>query len=269
MVRIQSLHRYPLKSARGETLESVEVGPRGMLYDREWMIVDENGLFLTQRTVPTLCRLRAFIHQDYLYVYGDNRLGFFLPIHDRTGRLRQVQVWDDVFMAVDQGDGPSAWVSEVIGQRCRVVRVAPSEHVRTSQRIGGSRVGFADTHSFTVVSQASFDDLNHRMPSEMLDLLPRFRPNIVVNGCEAYAEDAWPALRLGEIQLVGHTVSTRCDTIMTDQTSGVRGKEPMTTLAKYRRTPPDVRPRKVLFARNFSHRGTGLLKVGDEMVIES
>ena len=56
---ITSLVIYPLKSAKGIQVKSVLLNERGFAFDRQWMVVDERGNFLSQRRAPRLALVRV------------------------------------------------------------------------------------------------------------------------------------------------------------------------------------------------------------------
>ena len=256
---IAALHIYPVKSLRGQPLDAAVVGERGLRHDRCWMVVDETGGFLTQRTLPRMCRASSAVRDDALVLSADDVADLELPLAGVPGAARSVVVWRDEARAVDQGDEAANWLGGVLGVQCRLVRMA-DDHVR-SAKTGDGRIGFADAFPFLIISVASLEDLNGRLQRHLP--MNRFRPNLVIDGVEPYAEDTWESIRIGDLVLEGAERCERCATTTTDQNTSERGPEPLQTLATYRRKPGGA----VVFGRNFIHTSHGVtIRVGDAVL---
>jgi uncharacterized protein YcbX len=177
----------------------------------------------------------------------------------RQGSTRNVIVWRDRCPAVDQGPDVARWLSDFLVTDCRLVRMA-EEHVRRVDRryaVGdGDQVGFADGYPFLLISEESLADLNARLSSPLP--MNRFRPNIVVSGGTAFQEDQWRRIRIGDIDFDLVKPCARCVITTTDQATAERGKEPLITLAGFRRSR-----RGVLFGQNMIHSGPGTIRHGD------
>ena len=257
-VTLSAMHFYPLKSAAGISLAAARVDERGIAGDRRWMIVDEERVFITQRTHPRLA-LISVVPEDgglVLRVPGRPPLGVSAPPADSPPI--EVQVWDDVCSALPAGVEAADWLSSFVGQPVQLVYM-PDDAQRITPLLRDSPVsqlGFADGFPFLLISEASLEDLNSRMRSPVP--MDRFRPNLVVRGCSPYAEDGWRQIAIGGI--VFHVVKpcSRCATTVVDQTTGERGREPLATLATYRRFG-----NQVMFGQNLIHERTGDLRVGD------
>ena len=196
----------------------------------------------------------------------------------RPGRLkRQVTVWRDTVLADDAGDDAAAWLSEVLGQSCRLVamgdqsrREVPPARIPEHHRAALAAsvpVAFCDAFPLLVVSEESVADLNRRVGGNPTLRMDRFRPNLVLSGCGVpYAEDTWKTYHVGEVRLFSAGPCGRCAIITTDQQSLARGPEPLRTLAQYRRTPEG----DVVFGQNVIHRQPGArLRVGDKVTPEA
>lgn len=271
MPHISALYVYPIKSCRGTALQSAIVGRRGLEHDREFMVVDSDGLMLTQRAYPRMCVIAPTISGDELAVdipgFGETTVSLRGFSDVRPARC---VVWDDTVEAMDQGDAAASLLSDFLGFSCRLVRMTEQSE-RQSPR-GGADVSFADAYPFMGISDASLADLNGRLelPLEMR----RFRPNLTFGGTDPFEEDEWLEFNAGEIDFTGETLCSRCAIPTTDQDSGERGKEPSATFARFRRgdllgTASKVpHPNQTYFGRNFRHRGEGVLSVGDEIRVE-
>jgi len=264
-MEVASLHLYPVKSCGGITLAESAVTRRGLRFDRQWAFVDEHGMFVAQRDsrglgipVRTLCLIGTAIGSDALTLTAPGMPPLAVPLAGHDGPDVPVRVWDSQTSGVDQGGEAAAWASEVLSRerpgRYRLVRMADRTHRRS--KMGDGEVAYADAYPFLVISEASLADLNARMVTPLP--MDRFRPNLVIRGGAPYAEDALDRFRIGDIVFTGATLCVRCPIPTTDQATAERGKEPLKTLATYRRQPDGV-----VFGRNFTHAGTGTLRAGD------
>jgi uncharacterized protein YcbX len=295
---VSSVYRYPIKACAGNPLQVAEVGPRGIQGDREFMVIDAaTGGFLTQREVPRLALVRVGrpdpltpspslsgdgegeparravppLHLRKELERGDGgEAGLSLaapgmpalsfPIRSDDAR-REVVVWADTCLAVDQGDEVAGWLSSFLGHACRLVRMADEFVRRVDPRYATSlndQVGFADGYPLLLLSEESLADLNGRLDRPLP--MNRFRPSIVIRGAEPFVEDRLRTFRIG--QILFHVVKpcARCVVTTTDQQTAVVGKEPLPTLARFRQVG-----HKVIFGQNLTHEGTGIIGVGDEI----
>ncbi|MEO4046463.1 MOSC domain-containing protein [Pseudomonas sp. CAU 1711] len=260
-MQLSALYRYPLKSARGESLSSSPLEALGLAGDRRWMLVEpESGRFLTQRLLPQMSQLTALYNAAgglSLSAPGFGSLEVALPQPDAD--LRGVTVWRDSLRVPDAGDAAAEWLSAFIGRPCRLVQVpeARARQVDTGYARPGDRVAFSDGFPLLLIGQASLDDLSARVgrPLQML----RFRPNLVIEGSAPYAEDGWKRIRIGELEFEVAKGCSRCILTTIDPQTGERSadREPLTTLKSYREREGDV-----YFGQNLLPRGVGELRVG-------
>lgn len=260
-VTVTALYHYPIKSCAGIALDVATVEPRGIRHDRELMIVEAaTGLFFTQRELPRMALIRPRLSDGALRLDAPGMASLCAEVRE-SGRTSDVVVWRDTCPAVDQGDEAARWLSEFLASDVRLVRMADG-YVRGVDPVyatdGGDQVGFADGYPFLIVSEESLADLNGRMAAPLA--MNRFRPNIVVRGGGPYAEDGWRQLRVGPLTFDLVKACARCTITTTDQSTAERGKEPLTTLATYRRVE-----RGVLFGQNAIHHGDGAIHVGDSV----
>ena len=259
---LSGLHVYPIKSCGGITVEEWEVDERGLRHDRRWMLVDETGCFLSQRELPRMALIKVRLASDGLIVDAPGMSSLNVPFRPPNGRLLLASVWDDLVECLTVSDAADRWFSRFLGVGCRLVYL-PEESVRpVDPAYGGpgDRVGLADGFPFLLISEASLAYLNSRLEQPVP--MNRFRPNLVVGGCEPFAEDGWSLVRIGQITFRVVKPCARCSIPMVDQGSAVRGKEPLRTLAGYRSSGGEV-----LFGQNLAHDGTGALNVGDAVVV--
>jgi hypothetical protein len=262
-LRLASLHVYPLKSAGGIALPAVRVDETGLEHDRRWMIVDAHGAFLTQRSHARMALLRTALDAGRLCVTAPGIEPLDLPLAPAADAPHElVSVWDKDRGAVSCGREAAEWATEFLATPCRIVRaVTPMGLPRVTER-GTLHEGFADGFPALVISTASLADLNARL-SEPLPM-NRFRPNLVVEGAEPYAEDHWVRAWVGDVLMRGRKRCFRCAITTTDQETAERGVEPLRTLATYRRAPSG----EVAFGMNLSFEGGGTLCVGDRVGVE-
>lgn len=253
---LAALYRYPVKSLGGENHQVLDVQARGFGFDRHWMVVDTQGRFVTQRQQPRMTLISTRVDEA-----GGLRLGApgmpDMVVGPCSDERVEVSVWGDAVSAAPAGPDVNAWLSGFLELPCRLV-CFPHEQVRAvdPEFAGPSdQVGFADGFPFLLISQGSLDDLNGRLEQPVS--MRRFRPNLVVDGCEAFAEDSWRRIRIGDLEFRVAKPCSRCIIPSIDPQTGVRGKEPLQTLMGYRR-----RDNKVYFGQNLIHDGTGRLAVG-------
>ncbi len=262
---LSAINVYPLKSAKGAALERASVVATGFEHDRQWLVVDPAGTFLTQREAPRLCLISAVVDGDALILNAPGTSPLRATA-DAGAALRRVRVWGDTVAALPTGAEASAWLTGFLGAPLDLVRMPqPSlRQVDPTYARPGDRVGFADAFPFLLISQASLDDLNERLSARGEVELPmnRFRPNLVVDGVEAFAEDGWRRIRIGGVEFRVCKPCARCAITTVDQASAATGREPLRTLATYRRVGS-----KVMFGQNLIHDSLGELRLGDVVTI--
>jgi uncharacterized protein YcbX len=262
MIRVTGLFVYPVKSCRGVALDEAELCATGLMNDRLWMVVDRHGTFMTQRDWPALARVSAEVIDGNLGLAADGMAAIRVAEPDREAATRTVTIWRDRCEAATAGPEAARWFTELLGTPCQLVRMPASTHrqVDPSLAADGDRVGFADCCPLLLISQESLDELNRRLDEPVP--MDRFRPNIVVDGCDPHAEDDWRRLTVGGLGFRVVKPCARCVITTTDQVTGERGREPLRTLATYRRFG-----NAVLFGQNLIHDGHGSLRAGDEVVV--
>lgn len=253
-MHVSGLFVYPVKSGAGVAVDAWPLEEHGLRHDRQYMVVDVDGVFLTQREVPRLALLAA-TPDDPLRVRTPGGTAVAVP-----GARRLVRVWEYTGEALDCGEDAAQLVSDLAERPCRLVRVA-ADHDRPTG-LGAGRVGFADGYPLLLASESSLSDLNERSPRPLP--MNRFRPSIVVAGAPAWDEDEWLRVRVGAVDLDVVKPCVRCAITRVDQATGVRGDgEPLKTLGTFRKVKGGV-----LFGQNGVHRGLGELRVGDAVSVE-
>jgi uncharacterized protein YcbX len=233
-VTVVELFVYPVKSARGIAKARARVAATGFEWDRQWMLVDPKGTFLSQRTHPHLTRIVPEITDDALVLHASGVPALRVPL-DNRGEQVPVRVWKDACVGVDQGAAAHEWVSRVIGEAVRLVRVAPDMQRAANPQFAGTTpapLGFPDGYPLLVCNRASLEDLNARLPQPLP--IERFRPNIVVSGLPAWAEDRIDTLTMGAVTLRLVKPCTRCSIPSLDPRTGEPSTDPLPVLRKFR-----------------------------------
>lgn len=272
MPHVSSIHVYPVKSLRGYSVPMAEMDVLGLMGDRRFLIIDEHGGMLTQRTWPRMALISTALTASHLLLSADGLGDISVPrAADSSAAQITVSVWRSTgLLTEDCGDAASQWLSAALQTPCRLVRIGAGFHrpVLKQAAIAGDVTSFVDGSPILIISEASLADLNDRIQENGGDPVPmdRFRPNVVVSGCTAFAEDAWPSVQMGGVSLRAAGKSDRCIMTTTDQRTGVRGKEPLKTLASFRRDAAE--PGAVFFGANFIQESKqGVLRVNDEVVV--
>lgn len=268
MIRVAALFLHPVKSLRAFPVDSAGIDELGVAGDRRFLVVDESGTFLTQRTLPGMARVAAGLTADSLILSaeGAGRLTVSRS-SDPAAPLREVTVWrHGGLLAEDCGEEAADWLGDLLGCRCRLVRIGERFHREVTKDAArpGDLVSFADAAPLLVTGEASLAELNRRIVANGGEAVPmdRFRPNLVLSGGDPFAEDSWERIRIGLVVLRNAGRSDRCVMTTTDQQTGARGREPLRTLATFRRNP-DV-PGAVCFGTNFiQETKSGTIRVGD------
>lgn len=273
---ITELFIYPVKSAQAIPLRQATVLRTGLAGDRQWMVVDDTGHFVTQRQMSKLSFLSVAATPSgiSLSCRGEQialERAKIIAANDR----RQVTVWSDTVSAYDCGDAAAAFLAATLGQnRGRPLRLVLQQQLRNVDPLGASAlpatVAFADGYPFLVTTDASLADLQARIDREHPDdaetmATLRFRPNIVLSGLAPFAEDAADALKTaGGVHFRLVKPCSRCAITMIDPETGAKGVEPLRTLRTFR-----SREKGIMFGQNaMLIDGEGLtISIGDEVEV--
>ncbi|WP_374359514.1 MOSC domain-containing protein [Pseudoduganella danionis] len=247
MATLSSLILYPVKSCGGLSLQQATLTVQGLQHagigDREWAVVDPSGVCLTQREYPRMALIRPQLASDQLVLSAPDMPALQLPLARSTGGATlTVQVWEDQVLASDCGQQAADWFSAVLGVPCRLARFHPQAERAVSQTWSGGIAAttlFSDGYPLLLISQASLDELNQRLRQAGRAALPmnRFRPNVVVDGIEAFDEDYTETFALGEAMLKPVKPCPRCPMPSVDQDSGVVGPDPLDIMQSFRAKP--------------------------------
>lgn len=253
---VSELSIYPVKSCRGINSNASWVESFGLKNDRRWMVVDEKGVMLTQRKIAKMCLIQPEHLDDGLIL----TTAIMDPLHVKIPLLNKiccVKVWEDQCNAYDAGDEAANWLSRFLSVKCRLVYFPTDEfrQVDLDYANEGDKTAFSDGFPLLLISQASLDDLNQRLATPIT--MSRFRPNLVVQGCEPFAEDSWRKIRVGEIIFRIVKPCSRCVIPSINIETAEKEDEPLKTLVSYRK-----RDNKIFFGQNVIADNYGHIEVG-------
>jgi len=261
---LSGIFTYPIKSCGSLSHTDMMLDERGPIWDRRWMVVDSDGLFITQREIPALALIQPRFENGDLTITAPNMPEMRVPLEREPSEIWRVQVWRDECAAWDEGDDLATWLGDYLNVDARLVRMADDflRRADTTYAPENTSVSFADAFPLLIASEASLEALNHRMVErgKMAVPMSRFRPNLVVSGAPAFAEDNWRTVQIGEVTVDVVKPCARCVTTTVDQLTGSvpDTAEPLGTLNTFRKQNG-----KVMFAQNAIHCAPGVLRIGD------
>jgi len=264
-MHLESIHIYPVKSARGLTLDRAVVDARGLRWDRRWVLVDGEGSFVTQRELAALATLETALDDARLLLHRDGFGSLALPLTPSPDAARaQVVVWGDRCDAIDCGEPSAEWLSRAFSQPLRLLFMPDDSLRAVDPRYArdGDITSFSDGFPVLIATSASLSELQSHIAGEIP--MNRFRPNLVIADSEPWEEDDWANVSIGSVPFRVVKPSARCVITTTDQLTGARGHEPLATLAKLRSVD-----HKVLFGQNAIPDASGWVAVGDRVEIKA
>ena len=242
-MRLASIHVYPVKGARGISLAKSDVLRSGLRHDRRFMLVDRDGMFMTQRLHPKLALVDVALGEESIRIGGEIEVPLAIP--SSLARTK-VTVWKDTVDVIAVPGDASTWFSDRLGVACTLYWMPPDVE----------RAGFADAYPVLIASLASLADLNARLDTPVP--MDRFRPNLVVEGGAAFDEERFPTATIGSVTMTMPKRCDRCVVTTVDQRTAEVGKEPLRTLATYRKDG-----NQVYFAMNAIPECEGSVAVND------
>jgi uncharacterized protein YcbX len=265
MLQLSEIWIYPVKSLGGICLKQSNVTHRGLEHDRRWMLVDEDGMFLSQRENPALALFKTEIEADFLIISHLEKTfekvkAPLNPTQNVTAENLKTVLWDDTIMACEVDKKISDWFSRILKCSVRLVYMPEDSLRKVDQDYAITEAdinSFSDGYPFLIIGQSSLDDLNSRL--EKAVSRKRFRPNFVFTGGVAYEEEVWREFNIGNVHFYGVKPCGRCIMVTVDPEKGiVAGKEPLLTLSKYKRVGNNV-----IFGQNAIAKEEGSISVGD------
>jgi uncharacterized protein YcbX len=257
-ILLSSLIYYPIKACRGHEVASSFVGRMGLEHDRRMMVVTNQGRFLTQREQPRLALVHPFLHGHTLTLTAPNYDSISLAIQT-SGTPWAVDIWKSKEVpAIDQGEEAAQWFSDWLGTSVRLVHIADGYKRIVNEQYSvntDDHTGFADGYPILLTSEEGLQDLNSRLEQPVP--MNRFRPNIVVRGCKPFEEDSWNRISIGNVILAVVKPCARCVVTTIDKDTLGRSKEPLKTLARYRKHELGA-----IFGQNIIPLNEGSLRLG-------
>lgn len=261
---LQNINVYPIKSSAGIELSNSWVEELGLAFDRRFVVASPEGEFFTARTQPTLCLIQANLTATGMVITAPNMPALTIEYHKLSPNYVAVRVWNDTINAQQCLENINQWFSRYLEQPCQLLFFGADSQRFVKNK--SSQVGFADGYPLLLISQASLDSLNSQYSSDTPTIaMAQFRPNIVVNNCDAFAEDTWQHIRIGEVEFEITKPCTRCIfTTINPQTSEQhRQQEPLKTLKNFRQ----VANGDILFGQNLLALNQGQIKRGDSVEV--
>jgi uncharacterized protein YcbX len=265
---LSEINIYPIKSLGGISLKNAVVETRGLQFDRRWMLIDEKQNFLTQRILPKMATVSVEILEKGLRVL-QSKDELVIPFEPNTNKTESVKIWSSRSRARVYEDKINEWFSDALETNCRLVLMPEETNRKVNYFYAVHKddvVSFADAYPFLLIGESSLTDLNSRLENPVP--MNRFRPNFVVSGAAAFAEDGWTRIRIGDV--VFHLVKpcARCVVTTIDQSNGVKqGVEPLKTLASFRIPKRSIK-KKILFGQNLIAEDVGkVVNVGDAVEV--
>ncbi|MCB0357636.1 MAG: MOSC domain-containing protein [Bdellovibrionales bacterium] len=259
---VQSLYIYPIKSCKAIELKQMKVTENGPQWDRNWVVIDELGKFISQRNCPKLSQVEVKIENEQL-VFGHESHGWIqVPLNQKEEK-KEFDIWGQTCWGWEVSRESSRWFSDYLQRKCYFINSA-EEFFRqsSSKRSHSANLVYADGYPFLMISQASLEVLEQQMNLQKGQLkMNRFRPNIVVSGMSEQQEDELKSFSIGELKFQAVKACPRCVVVNVDQENSKLNNKVLKTLATYRKTSEGI-----LFGQNLVHLNTGHLCVGDEIL---
>jgi len=260
---VTSLFTYPIKGMGGISLKRSEVLKQGLLHDRQWMLVNNQGEFISQREYPILALMKCQLQEQQLVVrHNENEIS--LGLSENVEKIHRVKVWSSKLNAHEVNPNISNWFSTLLNEKVTLVKMTSVSNrpKRLYTSPYKTKLGFSDGYPILILSEESMSQLNEKLDTN-LDI-DRFRANIIVSGVEPHEEDNWKKeFTIGSTCLKVIKPCARCMVTTIDQQTGIKGKEPLATLATYRRWR-----KKIWFGANAITIDKGDINVGDKVILQ-
>ncbi|MCF0041192.1 MOSC domain-containing protein [Dyadobacter fanqingshengii] len=255
---------YPVKSLGGIRLKESLAEERGLQHDRRWLVVDEKGTFLTQRTNAQMALLDVAFSDDGLLISHryDPVNQILVPFEREDDVDIEVKIWNDIVSARTVSNLADEWLSERLGKIVRIVEMTTGTQRRMNPLYAGTdhTVSFADDFPFLLISQASLDDLNSKL-SQSVEM-KRFRPNFVITGTAPFEEDLWNTITIGDTRFQVTKPCERCVMVNIDPKTGIKSPETLKMLSSYRKEGKEI-----FFGQNVVGLESGIVREGDSITL--
>lgn len=264
MITLFRLYVHPIKSLRGLQLSHAQVSSSGLAFDRTFMISEPDGTFITARQYPQMVLFTPALMADGLFLTAPGGESTAIRFSDFTPKAQPTEVWGNHFTALIAPEEINHWLSGYF-QRDVQLRWLGPELTRRVKKHPEIPLSFADGYPYLLINQASFNDLQQRCPGSIK--MEQFRPNLVVTGASAWAEDSWQVIRVGEVIFELVKPCSRCVLTTVSAECGRKhpSGEPLSTLQKFRTAENG----DIDFGQNMIARNSGIIRVGDTIEVLS
>lgn len=259
--QLQSISIYPIKSSAGLSLSSSWVDKIGLPFDRRFVICDNQGQFITARTLPKLCLIKCNITETGIILTAPDMPLLQVNYHECKDEYQHVTIWKDTMLAQRCSDAVDSWISKYVGKNVHLLYFGEQTTRYVSKTT--NPVAFADGYPLLLISTASLADLNSHLKQPVT--MAQFRPNLIVEGCEPFAEDTWKHIRIGEVEFEISKPCSRCIFTTVNPLTGEKQpqQEPLATLKSYRQ----VASGDVMFGQNLIPLNKGQVNAGDKVTV--
>lgn len=262
MISISSIYIYPIKSLAGMSVLSAKVTDRGLEFDRRWMLIDENNRFLSQRELPEMAMLQTEIVNDELKVFhrNDPSLKVQFPLVSNGIKIINTIIWDDQCAAIQVSEDCDKWFSEILKKKCRLVYMNDHAKRWVNPKYAENKLNnFSDEFPISIISNQSLELLNSKLTAPIQ--MDRFRPNIVIDAEYPHQEDELKKFKINNLIFKTAKSIARCIITTIDQTTSLKGKEPLYTLSTYR-----SQNNKIHFGKSAIAATGGIIHFGDNVL---
>ena len=268
VTKVSSIHIYPIKSIAGITLPEASVEEIGLAFDRRFIVSDLSGEFITARTEPKLCLVKATLLAQGIELLAPNMPKLTLLYDEFNDEYNEVSVWGDVVAGQLCSNKANQWFSEYLQRPYKLLFFGDhSLRERKPNTNNARKLAFSDGYPILLISQASLDNLNEKLLSKQQSSISmaQFRPNIVVDNCLPFAEDGWQHISIGEVEFKVSKPCERCIFTTINPSSGEVNaqQEPLRTLKSYRQSQNG----EVLFGQNLIALNSGNIYQGDKLTV--
>lgn len=266
--KLSEIWVYPIKSLPGIRVKSAMVLGKGIKGDRRLMLIDEHGIFMTQRIYPQMAMFDVSMEEEVIRVRlkSNDRLGTLFINNEAHSTMEsgmiKTRVWDDEVEVFEMNQAYSRWFSDALGSICKLVRFPEDGHRKIDPKyvVEEHHVSLADGYPYLIIGTSSLADLNERVGKSLS--MKRFRPNFVFENGAPFEEDGWKNFGIGEVCFSGVKPCARCVLTTIDPETGLKGDEPLRTLATYRK-----KDTKIYFGQNVIALNHGEIKEGDGIIL--
>lgn len=259
MQTLTDIYIYPIKSVKAINQPAAKVETKGLKFDRRYMLIDEQGQFITGRSYPQLTQIAVQFSKQMLIVNAPNMPSLTINPAHFSQQTKNVQLWSDNVSALHCHADYDQWFSTFLQKKCQLVFFA-KETQRCIKKTN-TPVSFADGYPLLLINQTSVEQLNARLTTPVTAL--HFRPNIVIKGDFPFVEDSWSRIKIGEVEFEVSKPCSRCLFTNVDPKTGIADQnEPLQTLAKFRYHQGNID-----FGQNLIPLNEGLIRAGDEIQV--